>query len=119
MSNALNIILNQGEDFARVITIKDPPTPGTLRDLTGYTFRGQGRLKYDSPTAAFTFSFALRPQTGGTLGQVDWALANSVLVPLVLTKPAIYFYDVEMVSPTGFVTRILEGQATVRPEVTK
>lgn len=117
MSNALNIEINQGADFTRVLTIKD--SLDAPINLTGYSFRGQGRQKYDSTTIAFTFAFAIRTQTGGNIGKVDWTLGNTALVSLILTKPALYLYDVEMVAPSGQVTRILEGQATVKPEVTK
>ena len=116
MSNKLNISIDQGADFARVLTLKSDAV--TTINLTGYTFRGQAREAYDSKNAAFSFTLAIKNQ-GTNQGQVDWTLANSITTALKLSEAKVYVYDVEMVSPGGLVTRILEGTATVKPEVTK
>jgi hypothetical protein len=116
LANTLNITINQGADFERLLTLKSDAV--TTINLTGYTFRGQAREAFDSKNAAFSFVFALKNQTTNE-GQVDWSLANTALTALKLSASTNYVYDVEMVSPGGIVTRILEGTATVNPEVTK
>jgi hypothetical protein len=116
MSNVLNITLNQGEDFNRVLTIKD--SANVAVNITGYTFRGQVREKFNSPSTIAVFSFVVLDQ-GTNVGQVTWKLGNTALTSLVLTASKEYLYDVEMVTPAGDVTRILQGKATVSPEVTK
>jgi hypothetical protein len=115
--NTLNITIYQGADFQRLLTIK-AGAPAVDVDLTGYTFKAQARTAFGIATAAFEFTFTLKDQTTNT-GEVDWKLANSALTALKLTKSTAYVYDVEMTSPGGIKTRILEGTATVKPEVTK
>lgn len=114
--NTLDITIYQGADFQRLLTLKSGPN--TTINLSGYTFKGQARTAYGASTAAFEFTFTIKDQ-GTNEGQVDWKLANSALTALKLTKAASYVYDVEMTSPGGIKTRILEGTATVKPEVTK
>lgn len=116
MSKTLNITLEQGADFQALLTIKDDV--GATIDLTGYTFRGQGRVTYLDPAPTFSFSFVIRNQVTNK-GQVDWTLPNTALVALQLKADKQYLYDVEMQSAGGIVTRVLEGVATVSPEATK
>ena len=112
MSNKLDITIEQGSDFRRVLTITDQG--GTPIDLTGYTFRGQGRKNYQDALPAFTFTFLI---TG--VGTVSWTLTNDALTSLSLSYDEKFRYDVEMVSSGGIVKRIISGFATVSPEVTK
>lgn len=116
MANSLNITIYQGADFQRVLTLKSDAN--TTINLTGYIFRGQARASYAAKVPAFSFVFALKNQ-GTNQGQVDWSLANATSAALKIEAATEYVYDVEMVSPGGIVTRILEGTATVKPEVTK
>jgi len=116
MASTLNISIDQGADFIRLLTFKDDTNAAI--NLTGYTFRGQGRTKYGADTAAFSFVFALRNQTTNR-GQVDWTLPDTATEPLALKVATEYVYDVERVAPDGTVTRVLEGIATVRPEATR
>jgi hypothetical protein len=116
MASTLNISIDQGADFIRLLTFKDESDAAI--NLTGYTFRGQARTKYGAETEVFSFVFALRNQTTNT-GEVDWTLPDTATSSLALKQATEYVYDVERVSPDGTVTRILEGVATVRPEATK
>jgi hypothetical protein len=50
------------------------------------------------------------------LGQVEITIAASVTT---LFAAGQYVYDLEIVSPAGVVTRLIEGRCVVNPEVSK
>jgi hypothetical protein len=117
MATSVSLAIDQGTSFARVLTIQDDSNVAI--DVTGYTFRGQARVKYDSASPSFSFAFSIRTQTGGNVGKVDMTLAPADTSPLVIKSPTDYVYDVEMVEPGGTVRRLFEGIVTVNPEATK
>ena len=116
MSNVLNLTMKQGENFARVLTFRDQSN--ALIDLTGYSFKSQVREAYGKATAVFDFTLVLKDQVTNQ-GEVDWTCAASITEPLKLTESKVYVYDVEMASPSGIKTRVIEGKITMSPEVTK
>ena len=116
MANSLNLSVDQGTTFARVLTLKDGSNVAI--DLTGYTFRGQARAKFSDTNAAFSFTFSLRDQTSET-GKVDMKILPASTASLSIIEETTYHYDVEMISGGGDITRIFEGSLTLRPEVTK
>jgi hypothetical protein len=86
-------------------------------DLTGYTARMQVRRTHRSDSALLTFTTENGAITlGGAAGTIQIVGAAS-LTDDVPSKPCVY--DLEMVSPGGIVTRLIEGTATVTPEVTR
>jgi hypothetical protein len=109
-------------------------------DLTiqqGATFRRQFRWLADGDPVDLT-GFAARMQIRRSVKAVDVlvdattanglltiaALAGEVTVELPATLTAGIsavsgVYDLEMVDPGGFVTRLLEGDVTFSPEVTR
>lgn len=118
----LNIKIEQGADFSRLITFKN--ASGVPQTQAGYTFRGQLRTATGQPLIVASFNFTLRNQTTNT-GEVEWTMPALVTASIPLEpqetpdRQSIDFaYDVERVSSTGVVERIFQGLATVSPEVT-
>ena len=58
-------------------------------------------------------STAASPATAGKINLIATATQTTAI------EEAIYVYDLEIESSAGSVTRILEGQVTVTPEVTR
>lgn len=116
MAATHNLIVNQGEDYQRVLRVKDETD--TLIDLTGYSFRGQARLKYSDSNPAFSFEFTVRDQVSD-VGVVDMLISATETAALSLTKTTNYLYDVEMVKPDGKIKRLFQGTLQLHPEVTK
>ena len=114
MSNKLDIELKQGEDFHRVITIKDEN--GTEINLTGYTFSSQIRSTY-SEELFLSFTFTVSNQTTNT-GEVVMSLAKALSSAKEVNAKYRYVYDVEMNDGVR-TSRIMEGTCLVSPEVTK
>jgi hypothetical protein len=114
MSNKLNIELKQGEDFYRLITLKDEN--GLVINLTGHTFAGQIRTSYKDEVF-LSFSFTLLDQTTNT-GEFELTLAKELSSAKSLRNKSVMVYDIE--HNTGSRTyRLLEGQLIFSPEVTR
>ena len=105
-----NLTVDQGADFSALIDIAD--STGNILNLTGYTVAGQVRKNYDS-TAYTQFGATVSNATGGVI---------TILLTDTQTRSMTagrYVYDVEITSSGGEVTRVLEGQVEVTPEVTR
>lgn len=105
-----NLTIDQGSDFTSVVNVDD--ANNNPADLTGYTARGQVRKTYGS-TTAYDFTASI---TTPLEGKVVIELSNTVTGSL---KPGRYVYDVEVVSASGTVTRVIEGQIEVTPSATR
>ena len=111
MGAKANIIIDQGADFSTSITVAD--SDGNVVDLTGYTGRGQIRKHYTSSTKVdFTFGFGT-PRTDGV---VTLSLSNAQTANMEAGR---FVYDAELITASNTVSRMLEGIATVTPEVTR
>jgi hypothetical protein len=111
MAAKANIVIDQGADFSTTITITD--ASGSVTNLTGYTARGQIRKHYTSSTSVgFSFAFG-SPRTEGKL---TLSLTNTQTANMAAGR---YVYDVELISASNTISRLVEGIATVTPEVTR
>ena len=105
----LNILLEEGSTFTRIITIEG--APGVPVDITGYTFAARMKRNLADAVPALTFSIGV---SNAAAGQVLWTATAAQTAALA---PQVHFYDVDM-THAGTTTRILEGQAWVSPSVT-
>ena len=110
MSGALDLTIEQGATFTRTITIKD--SSNAAINISGDTFAGQVRKRHKSAKAEASFSFDLTNPTGGQLVASISATNTNAMTP------GDFVYDIEWTNGST-VTRLLEGQATVTPQVTK
>jgi len=110
MAVVANIQLDQGSVFNSTIDVED--VNGNPASLSGYTARGQVRKTYSSSTAV-DFTAAI---TDASNGKVAISLTDTQTGGM---KPGRYVYDVEVLSSSGAVTRIVEGQCEVMPRVTR
>ena len=105
-----NLYIDQGSTFTSTVTVED--VNDNLVNITDYTARGQIRKSYSASTATnFTTSI-----TDATNGKFTISLTRTQTGAL---KAGRYVYDVEVISPAGAVTRVVEGQITVNPRVTQ
>ena len=105
-----NFILEQGATFTRTLTVKEN---NSAMNLTGYSVASKMRSTHDSSTVVGTFTCTI---SNASAGQITMNMTNSTTGAI---EEGIYVYDVEITSGTGKVTRIMEGQVTVNPEVTR
>ena len=105
-----DIIADQGSNFSSEITVTD--VDDSPIDLTNYTARGQIRRTYTSSNAT-SFTAAINNPTSGI---VSISLTSATTTNM---KPGRYVYDVEIVSNTNIVIRVIEGQFILTPSVTR
>jgi len=109
------LTINQGATWPFKAIWKD--NLGNLINLTGYTARLQVRATYDSSSTILSLTSAAGITLGGAAGTI--AITASATTTAALTAPFSGVYDLELVSGGGEVTRLLEGTATVSPEVSR
>jgi len=110
MSQLVNLVIDQGSDFVATLDIED--SIGTPIDLGPYTVRGQIRKTYTSSTATIIGCAKTTNQ-----GEVKLTLTAA---QTSLMRDGRYVYDIEIIHSTlGTVIRVVEGQVTVTPRVSR
>jgi hypothetical protein len=113
MAGKYNITIDQGSTFNFQFTVK---TSGTPWNLTSYTARMQIRSSVEAKTALLSLTNGSGITLGGALGTVAVTISATQTAALLAGK---HVWDIELVSAGGEVSRILEGKATVKAEVTR
>ena len=110
MAGRADLAIYQGDDYAATVTVSNPD--GTAANLAGYVAEAQIRAVLGDTSASPVASLAC-------------AISGSV-VSLSLTHDqtkaftsAGYVWDLQLISPSGWITTILAGQVWVTLEVTK
>ena len=106
-----NLVIDQGSDFALDLIIKQS---GSALNLTNYTGRAQLRTSVTASSASATFTVTKTNAAGGALKLELSASTSSSLAA------GQYVYDLEIfTSGDAIVKRILQGDVTITPEVTR
>jgi hypothetical protein len=106
----------QGANFDYVLTWESAGTPV---NISGYSARMQVRSNYDSGTAIVNLTAGTGITLGGTAGTISLAMNATTTAALDGTPNAQYIYDLELISGAGYVTRLVEGNFFINPEVTR
>lgn len=111
-----DITIEQGATFYKVLTWTD--STGSAIDLSGYTARMHIRQKVTdvSPILNLTTENS-RITLGGSAGTITLLVA--AIDTAVLSPQITGYYDLEVVSGTGVVTRLVEGRIFISPEITR
>lgn len=112
-----NIVIEKGATFKMSLLWKDQNNAPV--DLTGYTARMQVRKTISSDTALLSLTTENGDIVlGGTAGTIliEVSDADTSAIPDNVKSGV---YDLEMESASGIVTRLIEGEADIRPEVTR
>jgi hypothetical protein len=116
MSTNYSIQIEQGATFALNITWKD--SSGTPVDITGFTARMQVRRSVSAATVEVELNTENgRIDLGGAAGTIGLSIPADVTAALSGWRNAVY--DLELVSTTGVVKRLLSGAVELIPEVTR
>lgn len=111
---SLDFLMPKGSTFTRTLTWKISNSPV---NLTSYTARMQARTSHISGTAVLTLTTENGKITlGGTAGTITLSLTAAETAAITQSSLA---YDLELVSAGGEVTRLVEGQIVLTPEVTR
>lgn len=108
-----NMVCPQGSTFQKTLTyiINDVAV-----NLTGYSAKMQVRDTYSSAGVLVQIGTAIGGITLNSTGVINLVISAATTATFV---PKTYVYDVEIVSPAGVVTKIVEGKFIVTPEVTR
>ena len=124
MAATHDISIDQGASFSMYLTIKDEANEKI--DLSGHVFRGKIKKDLSDTTTQANFTFSILNQGNeSTKGMVEVILTSEVTASIQTNARGTsrnvikMIYDIESVSPSGFVTRWVQGLALISPEVTK
>lgn len=117
MSTELNITIDQGSTWIKSITWQN--SEGTAYDLSTWEARMMIRKHYADNDKNSPLIY-LTNNDGITLG----AASNNVIIVIEdnITESipgGTYYYDVELISPSQEVSKLLRGKVFVLPEVTR
>jgi hypothetical protein len=109
-----NVTIDQGANWDLNVEYDNPN--GTPVNLTSYTAALQIRSLPESATAVLSLSTGSGITITGATGLV--AISATATQTRAIDEGT-YYYDLEITSPAGVVTRLVQGQAVVTPEVTR
>ena len=110
MATVSNLFVDAGANYSNIISVA--ATNGQPLNLTGYTVASQMRKSYQSSTA-YTFACSVYDAANGKIRmQLDPSQSGAI-------PAGRWLYDVEITSPSGTKTRVVEGIVTVTPEITQ
>ena len=92
---------------------------GSAVDLSGYSARMQVRESYDSSVALVSLTDGTGIALGGTAGTIGLLISATDTALLDGTPNTQFIYDLELESASGVVTRLVEGNFFIYPEVTR
>ena len=110
-----NFVIEQGTTFTRTITWKD--SSGSAIDLSTYTARMDIKEKKSDTTANALVNLTETAglTLGGGAGTILITITHAVTTALDFEEA---YYDLEVKSAGGVVTKLLEGTITLDKEVT-
>lgn len=130
IAGVYNITIEQGSTFGRLISIEQPdlatdPTGQTFEnfDLSGFTARMHIRRTIDTPTPMITLTtengrIAINPNIAGApTRNNEISLMITAVDTAGITTSGVY--DLEIISAGGVVSKVIRGDVTLIPEVTR
>lgn len=113
-AGAYNFTCEQGATFTRTITVKD--SAGDPVNLTGYTARMHVRKDVDATTTLVE----LTTSNGGlTINAANGEITLNISATVTANISKSGVYDLEIISATGEVTRVIEGHFILKKNVTR
>ncbi len=109
-----DITIYQGASFSQVFTWKDEN--GAAINLTGYTARLKVRPAIDSSTVLISLADGSGITLGGAAGTITVSISATDTAALTAMLGV---YDLELISGSGAVTRLLQGNLIISNEVTR
>ena len=110
MASISNIFIDQGATFTTTVTVTD--SNGDAVNLSGYSVAAQIRKTFLSSTAtAVTATIS-----NASSGEITISLTPTQTTALEAGR---FVYDVLITASGGTKTRVVEGQVTVNPSVTR
>ena len=133
IAGVYNLTIEKGSTFARLVSIEQPdlaadPTGQTFEnfDLSGFTARMHIRRTIDSETPMITLTtengrIAINPNIAGTPTKNNEIALSITAADTTAIDPnsTSGVYDLEIISAGGTVSKVIRGDVTLIPEVTR
>lgn len=129
IAGVYNITIEQGSTFGRLISVEQPdlvadPTGQTFVNysLVAHTARMQIRRTVDSATSMISLTtengrITINPNISGNTKNNEISLLITAADTATLTTSGVY--DLEIISSSGTVSKVVRGDVTLIPEVTR
>ena len=130
IAGVYNLTIEKGSTFGRLISVEQPdlatdPTGQTFEnfDLSGFTARMHIRRTIDTPTPMITLTtengrIAINPSiVGDATKNNEISLSITAADTATITTSGVY--DLEIISAGGTVSKVIRGDVTLIPEVTR
>ena len=114
MATNCELYIDQGADWYLYVEYTDPYDAPI--DLTGYTAKMQLREYTSSSSAALTLATNSGITIDAAAGKITVHATATQTSSLTLPK---YVYDLKITSPSGIVTRLIQGNANIDDEVSR
>ncbi len=113
-AGTLNFTIEQGATFNLLLTWE---IDGTPVNITNWTARLAARVDVEDSEVILS----LTTSNGGiTLGGAAGTISlNQTATQTALLPAGTYVYDLELISAVGAVTRLVQGELDISPEVTR
>ena len=130
IAGVYNLTIEQGSTFGRLISVEQPdlatdPTGQTFEnfDLSGFTARMHIRRTIDTATPMITLTtengrIAINPSVVGDATKNN-EISLSITAADTATITTSGVYDLEIISIGGTVSKVIRGDVTLIPEVTR
>lgn len=111
----VNLVIEQGTDFSHIVGLTN--SDGSVFNLTGYDARMQIRSTVTTATTLYELTVSNgRIELNAIAGQLRLNIPSAVTAAMTWRSGV---YDLEIISGTSIVTRIMQGNATLSLEVTR
>jgi hypothetical protein len=110
----LNLTFSQGATWKLAMTYTN--SAGNPIDLTSHTARMQARPSFESTTTVLNLANGTGITLGGTAGTINLLVSATATAAINAQQ---YVYDLEVISDSNEVTRVVQGTLVVTPEVTR
>lgn len=129
IAGVYNLTIEQGSTFGRLISVEQPdlvtdPTGQTFVNysLVAHTARMQIRRTVDSATSMISLTtengrITINPNISGNTKNNEISLLITAADTATLTTSGVY--DLEIISSSGTVSKVVRGDVTLIPEVTR
>ena len=129
IAGVYNLTIEQGSTFGRLISVEQPdlvadPTGQTFVNysLVAHTARMQIRRTVDSATSMISLTtengrITINPNISGNTKNNEISLLITAADTATLTTSGVY--DLEIISSGGTVSKVIRGDVTLIPEVTR
>ena len=111
MAEYVEIDIDQGTDFSLPLTLKNED--GSPKNVNGYTFKSHIKKSFYSEVTTAEFSV---DSTDASIGSIILTLSSNDTTDIT---PGRYVFDVKQIDTSNKVERLMEGIATINPQVTE